>query len=121
MEETMTTLKSLVLGLAIVGGSIAIGNSASWAQGKIYSAPTGPAYGSADQPAQLGPRQGGARPQAQPQQPPSGGSAQRRGGDDGQRSGSGFDRGGGRGGMADRDYDRRGGGYRSDYGRRERW
>lgn len=112
------SLRNCLLGAALIGAALAGGSSSTSAQGKIYYGPNGPTYGSAEQPAQLGPRQGNTRPQAQLPRPSTEGMSDGRRGDD-RRDRSSYDRGG-RDGFADRDYDRRGR-YRSEYRRMDRW
>ena len=112
------SLQSCLLGAALIGAALIGGSSSAWAQGKIYQGPSGPTYGSAEQPAQVGPRQGNTRPQVQQQRPSTEGLSEGRRGDD-RRGRSSYDRGG-RDGFADRDYDRRGG-YRGESRRGNRW
>ncbi len=119
MEQLMTKFRqTFLLGAALIGTALGGGLSSAWAQGKIYQGPSGPTYGSAEQPAQVGPRQGNARPQVQQQRPSTEGMSEGRRGDD-RRDRSSYDRGG-RDGFADRDYDRRGG-YRGESLRGDRW
>lgn len=101
-----TSLKPFLLGSALVGALLVSGGTPSWAQGKIYYGPNGSTYGSADQPAQLGPSQGNARPQGRADRPDMQGARERRPDDFVERNER-FDGRDRREAWRDRDYDRR--------------